>query len=72
MRIHSLGPHSYPSPLPHENHHQWLSSFTSEERRHLIEEDQEARNGAFTVLISCMGFGLSTLIIAVIMMASRG
>lgn len=71
MNVHNLGPHTFISP-PHPNHHEWLSSFSPEQRRQLIEEDYEARTGAFTVLISGMLFGLGLLVIAVITMLSRG
>jgi hypothetical protein len=63
MQIHSLGPHSYMSAEePHPNHHEWLSHFTPEERRALIEEDLEARSDVFGILMGVLAFGMFMLL----------
>ena len=68
MFTRDLGPHSFMSDSPHEKHNEWHSHFNAEERRHLIEEDLEARSNVFGVLIGVMLFGMSFGILAVLVL----
>jgi hypothetical protein len=53
-----LGPHTFVAGDHHDRGDQWLSHFNREERHHLVEEDQKARNFVATLLFSAMAFGL--------------
>jgi hypothetical protein len=72
MRVHGLGPHTFGSIQPHERHHAWLTSFKPRERHSLIEEDEAARRGAFTVLFGAMCFGMVSLLVVYALMLAFG
>jgi hypothetical protein len=61
MHAPTLGPHTFLSP-PHERHHEWLTHFTPEERRQLIEEDFRARLQFVGVIVGAMCFGFAMLL----------
>lgn len=72
MRVHSLGPHTFRSAQPHGRHHTWLTSFKPRERHRLIEEDEQARRAAFTVLVGALSFGMASLLLVYVLMLAFG
>ena len=62
MRVRHLGPHSFISP-DHSRNRPWLTSFTPQERRQLIDEDVHARWEIAGVMAGIMTLGILIAIV---------
>lgn len=66
-KVYSLGPKTVSLHYSHGSHHEWLSHFSRDERRHLLDEDKYARTSVAAIFATAMISGLALMIALLIL-----